>query len=122
MVYNTKGNIDTKKLEQIYNLAGVDDEAEESEENYFVVGRTRGFWLLLNLFTAIMASLVIGIFEETLSQYVALAILMPIVASMGGNAGTQTLTVVVRQLALGDIQMSDAYKTVKKEMIILYLD
>ena len=110
--------IEERATEQIYNLAGVDDEAEESEENYFVVGRTRGFWLLLNLFTAIMASLVIGIFEETLSQYVALAILMPIVASMGGNAGTQTLTVVVRQLALGDIQMSDAYKTVKKEMII----
>ena len=110
--------IEERATEQIYNLAGVDDEAEESEEDYFKLGRTRGFWLLLNLFTAIIASLVIGIFEETLSQYVALAILMPIVASMGGNAGTQTLTVVVRQLALGDIEMSDAYKTVKKEVMI----
>ena len=65
-----------------------------------------------------MASLVIGIFEGTIQKYVALAVLMPIVASMGGNAGTQTLTVVVRQLALGEIDKQNAKKALKKEIII----
>jgi len=62
--------------------------------------------------------LVIGMFESTLQAYVALAVLMPIVASMGGNAGTQSLTVVVRQLALGEIAKHDAYRTIKKEVIL----
>jgi len=72
----------------------------------------------VNLITAITASLVIGLFEDTLQSIVALAILMPIVASMGGNAGTQSLTVVVRQLALGDIAQHDAFRTIKKEVIL----
>jgi magnesium transporter len=62
--------------------------------------------------------LVIGLFESTLQAYVALAVLMPIVASMGGNAGTQSLTVVVRQLALGEIAKHDAVRTIKKEVIL----
>ena len=103
--------------EQIYNLAGVNDEAEQ-EENIFVIGKTRAMWLTLNLFTAIAASLVIGMFDATIQSLVALAILMPIVASMGGNAGTQTLTVTVRQMALGDIVGEDAKKTIYKEVII----
>ena len=57
-------------------------------------------------------------FETTLQSVVALAILMPIVASMGGNAGTQSLTVVVRQLALGDIAKHDAFRTIKKEVLL----
>jgi magnesium transporter len=72
----------------------------------------------LNLITAILASLVIGLFSNTIESIVALAILMPIVASMGGNAGTQTLTVVVRQLALGDISHTDATRIIKKEVSI----
>jgi magnesium transporter len=68
--------------------------------------------------TAIIASLVIALFQDTLESLVALAILMPIVASMGGNAGTQSLTVVVRQLALGDIATKDALRTIKKEVFI----
>ncbi len=103
--------------EQIYNLAGVDDEAEE-EENFFEAGRKRGSWLFLNLITAILASLVIQYFDETIQAFVALAILMPIVASMGGNAGTQTLTVTVRRLALGDIELENAKDTIKKEVTL----
>lgn len=103
--------------EQMYNLAGVDDEAEEDDE-IIKAGKTRATWLGLNLFTAIAASFVIGMFANTLESMVALAILMPIVASMGGNAGTQSLTVVVRQLALGDISQGDAMRIIKKELAI----
>ena len=85
---------------QLYSLAGVSDDAEH-EESIYLIGRNRAIWLGINLVTAVLASLVIGIFDATIQSLVALAILMPIVASMGGNAGTQTLTVTVRQMALG---------------------
>ncbi len=103
--------------DQMYNLVGVNDDAEE-DENILKAGKARAVWLTLNLVTAIAASLVISMFSETLQSLVALAILMPIVASMGGNAGTQSLTVVVRQLALGDIAKHDAFRTIKKEVLI----
>ena len=103
--------------DQMYNLAGVNDDAEE-DDDLIKAGKARAVWLAVNLVTAIVASLVIGLFEDTLQTVVALAILMPIVASMGGNAGTQSLTVVVRQLALGDIAKHDAYRTIKKEVIL----
>ncbi|CAA6821841.1 MAG: Mg/Co/Ni transporter MgtE / CBS domain [uncultured Sulfurovum sp.] len=103
--------------DQMYHLAGVDDAAEE-DDDIIKAGKARAIWLGVNLLTAIAASLVIGAFEETLQSLVALAILMPIVASMGGNAGTQSLTVVVRQLALGDIAKHDALRTIKKEVFI----
>jgi magnesium transporter len=109
--------INEQATDQMYNLAGVNDDAEE-DDDLLKAGKTRGVWLGINLVTAIAASLVIGLFEETLQSIVALAILMPIVASMGGNAGTQSLTVVVRQLALGDIAKHDAYRTIKKEVIL----
>ncbi|RLA71484.1 MAG: magnesium transporter [Epsilonproteobacteria bacterium] len=109
--------INEQATDQMYNLAGVNDDAEE-DEDIFKAGKSRAIWLGINLITAILASLVIGVFEETLQTYVALAVLMPIVASMGGNAGTQSLTVVVRQLALGDIAQHDAYRTIKKEVIL----
>jgi len=109
--------INEHATEQMYNLAGVDDEAEEDDE-IINAGRKRATWLSLNLFTAIAASLVIGLFADTLESMVALAVLMPIVASMGGNAGTQTLTVVVRQLALGAISQGDAMRIIRKEVAI----
>jgi magnesium transporter len=109
--------INEQATDQMYNLAGVNDDAEE-DEDIFKAGKARAVWLSINLLTAIAASLVIGMFEETLQSVVALAILMPIVASMGGNAGTQSLTVVVRQLALGDIAKHDAWRTIKKEVIL----
>jgi len=113
--------INEHATEQMYNLAGVDDEAEEDEE-ILKAGKTRAIWLSVNLFTAISASLVIGLFSQTINSMVALAILMPIVASMGGNAGTQSLTVVVRQLALGEIDSRDAIRIIKKEVIIALLN
>jgi magnesium transporter len=101
----------------MYNLAGLDDDAEEYDEIY-KAGKKRASWLGINLFTAIFASLVIGLFADTMQSIIALAVLMPIVASMGGNAGTQSLTVVVRQLALGDISQGDAMRIIKKEVFI----
>lgn len=109
--------INEQATDQMYHLAGVNDDAEE-DEDIMKAGKARAVWLSINLITAIIASLVIGLFEETLQSVVALAILMPIVASMGGNAGTQSLTVVVRQLALGDIAKHDAFRTIKKEVIL----
>jgi magnesium transporter len=109
--------INEHATEQMYNLAGVDDEAEEDDE-ILKAGKKRATWLSLNLFTAITASFVIAMFADTLESMVALAILMPIVASMGGNAGTQSLTVVVRQLALGDISQGDAMRIIKKEVAL----
>jgi len=109
--------INEHATEQMYNLAGVDDEAEE-DEDVLRAAKKRATWLGVNLLTAIAASLVIGLFEDTINAMVALAVLMPIVASMGGNAGTQSLTVVVRQLALGEISQTDALRTIKKEVAI----
>jgi magnesium transporter len=103
--------------DQMYSMVGVDDEVEQEQDIKEVI-KKRGYWLLINLFTAILASLVIGMFDETLQALIPLAILMPIVASMGGNAGTQTLTVVVRQIALGEIESSEAKETIKREIIV----
>ena len=113
--------ISEQATEQMYNLAGLDDEAEE-DEDILKAGKKRASWLGINLVTAILASIVIGLFSDTIESVVALAILMPIVASMGGNAGTQTLTVVVRQLALGDISHTDATRIIKKEVSISLLN
>lgn len=98
-------------------MAGVNESAEQ-EESILEIGKSRAFWLGINLLTAIAASIVIGLFDTTIQSLVALAVLMPIVASMGGNAGTQTLTVTVRQMAMGDISNEDAKKTVYKEVVI----
>jgi magnesium transporter len=103
--------------EQIYHLAGVDDDAEH-EEGLVEAGKSRLSWLFINLLTAIVASIVIGLFDEVLNMYVALAVLMPIVASMGGNAGTQTLTIMVRQIALGEIDFDNAKAAIKKEITL----
>jgi magnesium transporter len=109
--------VEQNATEQIYQLAGVNDEFEQEEE-LIQTGKKRASWLFINLLTAILASIVIGFFDETLQQFIALAILMPIVASMGGNAGTQTLAVMVRQLALGDIDDTNSKDAIKKEIIL----
>ena len=80
--------------------------------------RSRFSWLAVNLVTAIMASVVIGLFEGTIKEIVALAVLMPIVASMGGNAGTQTLTVAVRALAMRELSRQNAWRFVFKEFFV----
>lgn len=80
--------------------------------------RSRFTWLLVNLGTAFVASAVIGLFQATLQQMVALAVLMPIVASMGGNAGTQTLTVAVRALATKELTATNALRVIGKEILV----
>ena len=109
--------IQESATEQIYNLAGVDDESEE-DDTLFKAGRGRAVWLGINLLTALFSSSIIGLFDETIAAYVALAVLMPIVASMGGNTGTQALAVTVRRLALGEIEFKDAKSVLKREMTI----
>ena len=109
--------VEQSATEQMYQLAGVDDEFEQEEE-IFQTGKKRASWLFINLLTAILASLVIGLYDDVLKEFIALAILMPIVASMGGNAGTQTLAVMVRQLALGDIDEQNSKDAIKKEVLI----
>ncbi len=102
--------------EDIFRLAGVGDEG--ITENFVQITGRRFTWLFINLLTAIFASIVIGLFDATLQQQVALAILMPIVASMGGNAGTQTMTVAVRALAMKDITAVNTLRVVGRELAV----
>ena len=102
--------------EDIMRLGGVGD--EEISHKVWAITRRRFPWLAANLVTAIMASLVIAIFDQTISSYVALAVLRPIVASMGGNAGTQTLTVAVRALATRDLTPTNAMRIVLRETLV----
>jgi len=113
--------IEERATEQIYKMAGVDDESEE-DRDVKLITKKRAIWLGINLLTAIAASFVIGLFDKTIQAYVALAVLMPIVASMGGNAGTQTLTVMVRQLALQEISWSEAKAAINREIIVSLLN
>ena len=102
--------------EDILRLGGV---GEETVDDSVVQASVKRFTLLLvNLGTAILASLVIGLFDATLEEMVALAILMPIVASMGGNAGTQTLTITVRALATKELTAYNAFRTLRKEFAV----
>ena len=102
--------------EDILLLGGV---GEETVDDSVVQASLKRFtWLLVNLGTAILASLVIGLFDGTLEEMVALAILMPIVASMGGNAGTQTLTITVRALATKELTGYNAFRTFRKEFAV----
>jgi magnesium transporter len=99
----------------VMQMAGLDDEADMFAP-VLVSARRRAVWLGINLVTAFLAAWVIGRFEATLEQLVALAVLMPIVASMGGIAGSQTLTLMIRGLALGQIQKGNLRVLVNREM------
>ncbi|PSM19977.1 MULTISPECIES: magnesium transporter [Nitratireductor] len=102
--------------EDLLRMGGVGD--EELSDTVVATSRSRAPWLLVNLATAILASLVIGLFDATISEMVALAILMPIVASMGGNAATQTMTVTVRALATKDLDIYNAARIVRRETLV----
>ncbi|MAU96954.1 MAG: magnesium transporter [Fulvimarina sp.] len=102
--------------EDIRRMAGVGD--EEISDTVVTAARSRFLWLLINLATAVLASLVIGLFDASIQEMVALAVLMPIVASMGGNAGTQTMTVTVRALASRDLDIYNAGRIVRREVMI----
>ena len=105
----------------LMQMAGLDDEADMFAP-VMVSSRRRALWLGINLLTAFLAAWVIGRFEATLEQIVALAVLMPIVASMGGVAGSQTLTLVIRGLALGQIQKGNLRTLLNREVGISLLN
>ncbi len=102
---------------QVLALGGVQED-ESFSAPIRKITWLRFSWLFVNLMTAIMASIVIGFFEASLQKVVALAILMPIVASMGGNAGTQTLTIVVRALATKELNQANMWRVINREMLI----
>ncbi len=139
-LFNKYGLVSAPVINEDQNIIGsitVDDVVdvieEEREEDILKLGgvgqtdiydavidttKSRFSWLFLNLLTAVVASIVIGFFQASIEKVVALAVLMPIVASMGGNAGTQTLTVSVRALAVKELTPSNAVKIVLKETFI----
>lgn len=99
----------------LYNFAGVSDE-ETVTDNAKKKVTFRYKWLVINLATAFLAAFTVGQFEETISKYVLLAVYMPIVAGMGGNAATQTLAVLVRGITLQQISLKTAWRTLKNEV------
>ena len=106
--------------EDVLKLAGVQD--EEITDNALKITKKRFIWLLINLFTAVIASRVIGLFDGNIEKVVALAILMPIVASMGGNAATQTLAVTIRLLATKELTADNIFKIINKEFYVGFLN
>ena len=106
--------LDEELEEDIMLLAGVGDSSVSDTIIETVRGRLP--WLAVNLVTAILASIVIAQFEATIAQFVALAILMPIIASMGGNAATQSLTVAVRAIATKDISSTNIGRVIRREV------
>ena len=106
--------------EDIKLLGGVGD--EDISDNVIQASKGRFSWLFINLITAILASMVIGLFDGTIEEMVALAILMPIVASMGGNAGTQTLTIAVRSLSTRDLIPLNYKRIINREILVSFLN
>lgn len=102
--------------EDLLRLAGVGEGS--LSDRVIETTRQRFPWLAVNLVTAILASMVIGLFESTIADLVALAVLMPIVASMGGNAGTQSLTVAVRAIATRDLTGANVWRVIRKETLV----
>lgn len=108
--------LDEEHEEDIMRLAGVGE--GRLSDPVLVTTRRRVPWLAINLLTAIAASMVIAMFDATIEQFVALAVLMPIVASMGGNAGTQSLTVAVRALATKDLTKANMWRVIRRESMV----
>lgn len=109
--------IEEENTEDMLKLGGVNKE-EDVDSSVLESVHMRLPWLLINLVTAFLASSVVSLFEDTISQVVALAASMPIVAGMGGNSGTQTLAVVVRGIALGDIKLHGNGKRIMKGILV----
>lgn len=109
--------IDEEASEDAYKMVGL-----ESEDKVFTKPinsvKKRLPWLILNLFTALIVSSVVGIFQHTIEKLSILAVLMPIVAGLGGNSGTQTLTVIVRGIALGELTIHNTSKAIFKEVLV----
>jgi magnesium transporter len=108
--------IEEEADEDLKALGGVKGD-EELSDSFWVIAKGRFNWLLINLATAFLASSVLGAFEAQLQQMVALAVLAPIVASQGGNAATQTMTVAVRALATRELGVDNAWRVVRREFL-----
>jgi magnesium transporter len=109
--------IEQEAEEDIKALGGVKGE-EELSDSVWTIARSRFNWLLVNLATAFLASAVLGMFEGELQKMVALAVLAPIVASQGGNAATQTMTIAVRALATRDLSDANAWRVISREVTV----
>lgn len=103
--------------EDLKALGGVQAE-EELSDTVWATARSRFPWLFANMLTAMLAAFVIRVFAESIEKMVALAVLMPIIASMGGNAGTQTMTVAVRALATRELGRGNAGRVVRRELLV----
>src|SRR5215213_57770 len=113
--------IEQEAEEDIKALGGVRGE-EELSDTVWTIARSRFNWLLVNLATAFLASAVLGLFEGELQKMVALAVLAPIVASQGGNAATQTMTVAVRALATRDLSDANAWRVIMRELAVGFVN
>lgn len=109
--------IENEANEDIYRLAGL-NERDKLGTSVINSIKSRLPWLCINLITAFMASMVVNYFDETISQYVIIASFMPIIAGMGGNAGTQSLTLIIREIATDSLDSKTLYKIFLKEISI----
>lgn len=109
--------VEDEATEDMYLLAGVSKD-EEIKQPVIHAARKRVFWLAINTATAFLAASVVSGFQEVIAQAAILAAFMPVVAGQGGNAGTQTLTFIVRSLALGEVDFTNARRTLLRELTI----
>jgi len=109
--------IEAENTEDLYKMHGVDEE-EKTDATILESVKSRLPWMFINLATAFLATFTVALFEDVITQVVALAAAMPIVAGMGGNAGTQTLSIVIRGIALGEIDFKDNWKLLFKEALV----
>lgn len=109
--------VEEEATEDMYRLAGVSSD-EELARPLARAARDRAFWLMINVVTAFLAAAVVSRFEGVIAQAAMLAAFMPVVAGQGGNAGTQTLTFIVRSLALGEVSFRNARRTLLRELAI----
>ena len=113
--------LNKREAASLYEFAGVHAEEAVSDSAATKV-KFRYQWLVLNLFTAFLAASIVGLFEETISKFVLLAAFMPVVAGMGGNAGTQTLAVLVRGISQKQIELSNLWQALKKELAAAFMN
>lgn len=113
--------LEEQESASLYDFAGVHEEETVTDSARTKI-KLRYKWLITNLATAFLAAFTVGLFESTIAKYVLLAVYMPIVAGMGGNAGTQTLAVLVRGIALKQIELKNAMPTLKRELISAFVN
>ena len=109
--------LEEEATEDIYHLANVSAE-EDVYDSVLTASRRRLIWLMVNLPTAMLAAWVVSFFENTIAQVAILAVFAPLITGMGGNAGIQTLTLIVRSIAVGQLSLSDSWRTLGREVLV----